>query len=451
MHLNLPDKVSHIISLLQAEGYEAYAVGGCIRDSILKREPKDWDITTNASPVKIKSIFRRTVDTGIKHGTVTVLMGNESFEVTTYRIDGVYEDNRHPSEVTFTGDLKEDLKRRDFTINAMAYNDSEGLIDIFDGVGDLQKGVIRAVGNPIERFSEDALRMMRAIRFAAELDYEIEENTLRAIREKAENLKNISAERIQAELVRLLCSNDPQKILFLYETGISKEILPELDSMMETEQNNPHHMYNVLMHTIEALNYSRNWNDKLDTDEKKIVRLALLFHDMGKTECKTTDNEGIDHFKGHASISAEMAEEILRRLKFDNYTINNVIKLIEYHDHRYTVTKPGIRKLVSELGTKLMPLWFVVRRCDTNAQSVFIRDEKLSSIDRCEQLYNEIIEERDCLSLKDLAVKGSDLIEAGIKPGKEIGELLKKMLDIVLEDPGKNNKEYLMEQIRQVR
>ncbi|MCR4922581.1 MAG: CCA tRNA nucleotidyltransferase [Lachnospiraceae bacterium] len=444
MQLNLPNKVSLIIDTLQAGGYEAYAVGGCVRDSLMGRKPKDWDITTNAKPVEIKRLFKRTVDTGIQHGTVTVLFGKESYELTTYRIDGIYEDKRHPKEVTFTGDLAKDLERRDFTINAMAYNDKEGLVDLFKGLEDLGSHTIKAVGNPLERFDEDALRIMRALRFAAELDFEIEEETLKAIEKKSGDLKKISAERIQTELVKLLCSDHPEKVLGLYETGMSKVILPELDAIMETGQNNPHHMYNVGMHTIEAIKYSRKWNDSLSENDKKILRLTMLFHDMGKAHCKTTDENGIDHFKGHADISEKIAGDILRRLKFDNDTINKVKKLVKYHDHRYSVTKVKMRELMVNMGVDLMPLWFAVRRCDTNAQSLYVREEKLSSIDYCEELYNEILRDKDCLSLKDLAVKGKDLIDMGIKPGKELGEALDRMFKLVLEDPSKNDKSCLL-------
>ena len=309
MKIELPQKVTMIIQNLQLHGYEAYAVGGCVRDSILARRPEDWDITTSARPDEIKKLFNRTVDTGIEHGTVTVLIGKDGYEVTTYRIDGAYEDSRHPKEVRFTRSLKEDLRRRDFTINAMAYNDEVRLVDIFGGMQDLNHHLIRCVGDPKERFSEDALRILRAVRFSSQLNFPIESKTAEAVKELAPTLKNISAERIQAELVKLLVSPHPERIRDAYELGITKVILPEWDNMEGVEQNTPHHRYDVAEHTIHALK-----NVKRD----KILRLTMLFHDMGKPEMKTTDEKGRDHFKGHALVSEEIARKVMRRLKFDN-------------------------------------------------------------------------------------------------------------------------------------
>ena len=299
MKIELPKKVLFIINNLQLHGYEAFAVGGCVRDSILARRPQDWDITTSAKPEEIKKLFRRTIDTGIEHGTVTVLFGKDSFEVTTYRIDGAYEDSRHPKEVQFTNRLEEDLRRRDFTINAMAYNDQ--------------------VGDPEERFSEDALRILRAVRFSAQLNFPIESATADAIRKLAPNLQNISAERIQAELVKLLVSPHPERIRDAYELGLTKVILPEWDAMEGVAQNTPHHKYDVAEHTLRALK-----NVKRD----KILRLTMLFHDMGKPMMKTTDENGRDHFRGHALVSEELARSIMHRLKFDNETIRTVTKLV---------------------------------------------------------------------------------------------------------------------------
>ncbi len=444
MYIDLPKEVKLIISELCKRGFEAYAVGGCIRDSLIGRKPKDWDITTNAEPMEVKSVFRRTVDTGIKHGTVTVLIGKEPFEVTTYRLDGKYEDSRHPSKVTFTRSLEEDLKRRDFTINAMAYNDKDGLVDKFGGFDDLNEKRIRAVGNAKERFSEDALRIMRAVRFSAQLGFDIEEETYKAIANEAENLRKISAERIREELVKLLDSSHPEELLKLSESGITHVILPEFDKELATEQNNKHHQYNVGIHTVEALKYSTVYDMELSEEDKTVLRFALLCHDMGKPLCHTTDEDGTDHFKGHAEVSVDLAADILKRLKFDNASRDKILKLVKYHDHRREASEKNVRKTIVTIGKELMPLWFMIRRCDTMAQSVYIREEKLEQIDRFEETYHRVIENEDCLSLKDLAVNGNDLIEYGIKPGKEIGEILNRMLEAVLENPENNNKEYLM-------
>ena len=280
MKIELPRKVIMIINNLQLHGYEAFAVGGCVRDSILCRKPEDWDITTSARPEEVKRLFRRTVDTGIEHGTVTVMIGKDGFEVTTYRVDGLYEDNRHPKEVTFTANLEEDLKRRDFTINAMAYNDEVRLVDVFGGMQDLNHHLIRCVGDPMERFSEDALRILRAVRFSAQLSFPIEGETADAVRKLAPTLNNISAERIQVELVKLLMSDHPELMQDACELGITRVILPEWDAMVGVEQHTPHHKYDVAGHTLCAMK-----NVKKD----KILRLTMLLHDMGKPQMKTTD------------------------------------------------------------------------------------------------------------------------------------------------------------------
>lgn len=290
VEIQLPEKVKFIIDTIMEAGCEAYAVGGCIRDFILGREAADWDITTSASPLLVKELFRHTIDTGIKHGTVTVMLGKEGFEVTTYRVDGKYEDGRHPESVTFTASLKEDLKRRDFTINAMAYNEQSGLVDEFGGLQDIENKIIRCVGDAGERFTEDALRMMRAVRFSAQLGYEIEEKTSAAISKLAERLRLISAERIAVELTKLAVSPHPEKLRTAWETGITKIILPEFDRCMETEQNNPHHCYSVGEHILKSMQEIR---------PEKGLRLAMLFHDIGKPETLTEGPEGISHFHGH--------------------------------------------------------------------------------------------------------------------------------------------------------
>lgn len=438
MNIQLPEKVQQIIKTLQSHGYEAYAVGGCVRDSLLGRTPGDWDITTSALPEETKALFDKTFDTGIEHGTITVLMGKEGFEVTTYRIDGKYEDSRHPSEVTFTRCLSEDLLRRDFTINAMAYNDEDGIVDLFDGMADLEKKVIRCVGNAEARFGEDALRIMRAVRFSAQLGFEIEEQTQAAIRKLAFSLKNISAERIQVELIKLLTSPHPEQIRLAYELGITEVMLPEFDRMMETAQETPHHCHNVGEHTIAALQHCPS---------DKILRLTMLFHDMGKPEKKTMDENGIAHFKGHAVVSEAIAKEIMHRLKFDNDTLRKVTKLVYYHDLRMPATPRNVRRAMNRIGTELFPYYLNVRRADTLAQSMFRREEKLENIQEIENIYLQIMELQECVSLKDLAVKGGDLLAVGVERGPQIGETLNKLLELVLEEPEKNQKELLLAEV----
>lgn len=437
MRIEIPEKANYIIKTIQAAGFEAFVVGGCVRDSILGRVPGDWDITTSAKPEQVKELFQRTIDTGIQHGTVTVMLEKEGFEVTTYRIDGEYEDSRHPKEVIFTPNLTEDLKRRDFTINAMAYNDDAGLIDIFGGIDDINARIIRCVGEARERFSEDALRMMRAVRFSAQLDYEIEEKTAAAIKELAPTLKNISAERIQVELVKMMTSNHPEKIRDAYRLGITEVFFPEFDKAMETEQNHPHHMYSVGEHIIHSV---------CNIDNDKILRLSMLLHDIGKPNTLVIDEKGITHFHDHPVVGEAMAKEILKRLKFDNDTIRAVSRLVRYHDYGNGVepTMKIVRRGVNLIGDDIFPLLFTVRRADVCAQSMYMHEEKMELIDKWEACYQEILKEGQCVSLKTLALSGKDLIDFGIKPGPELGEALNHLLEIVLDNPEYNTREKLL-------
>lgn len=438
VEIQIPEKVNKIIHTLQEHDYEAYAVGGCVRDSFLGREPMDWDITTSAMPEETKALFPHTFDTGIEHGTITVLLDHEGFEVTTYRVDGKYEDSRHPKEVIFVRNLQEDLLRRDFTINAMAYNEKEGLVDIFGGMDDLRAGIIRCVGNAQARFSEDALRILRGIRFAAQLGFELEDETREGMRLLAPTLRKISAERIQVELVKTLTSSRPDLLREAWKLGITKEFLPEFDLAMETTQETVHHMYTVGEHILHTL---------LEVRPDRILRLTMLLHDIGKPYMKTMDADGVAHFKGHPEKSSELANEILHRLKFDNDTIRKVTKLVRYHDHRMPVTPAHVRRAVHEIGEDLFPLYLEVRRADVAAQSMYQHKEKVADIDGVEKLYHEIMERKECVSLKMLAVTGKDLIATGMKPGKEIGQMLEHFLDLVLEHPELNQKEELLKRI----
>ena len=440
MKIALPRKVLMIINNLQLHGYGAFAVGGCVRDSILARRPEDWDITTSAKPEEIKKLFRKTVDTGIEHGTVTVLLGKDSFEVTTYRIDGAYEDSRHPKEVKFTNRLEEDLRRRDFTINAMAYNDEVRLVDVFGGMQDLNHHRIRCVGDPEERFSEDALRILRAVRFSAQLNFPIEPNTARAVKKLAPTLKKISAERIRTELVKLLVSPHPERIQDAFELGITRVILPEWDAMVGVEQHTPHHKYDVAEHTIRALK-----NVKRD----KILRLTMLFHDMGKPAMKTTDEKGQDHFKGHALVSEEIARKILRRLKFDNDTVKTVTRLVCYHDYRIEATPQNVRRAMNRIGVELFPYYLAVRMADVKAQSPYRKREKIENIVEMRRLYQEALLKDQCVTLRQLAVSGKDLMQLGMKPGRELGSMLSELLEYVIDDPERNDRDTLCKYVKE--
>ena len=433
--IRIPEQVSTILAKLQESGYEAYIVGGCVRDALLGREPNDWDITTSALPMDVKRIFVKTVDTGLQHGTVTVLAGGKGYEVTTYRVDGVYEDGRHPKAVTFTPSLREDLQRRDFTINAMAYREPGVLVDLFGGQKDLADGVIRAVGDPVQRFSEDALRILRAIRFSAQLGYRIEDETLRAASELAVNLRKISAERIRVELEKTITSDHPALLRTAYEAGITAMFLPEFAQCMETRQNNPHHCYTVGEHILKSMELIRN---------DRILRLTMLLHDVGKPACLTTDEQGIDHFYGHQEVSASMAQAILKRLKYDNDTIRKVVKLVRCHDMQIRLTAPAVRKAVVKIGEDLFPLFLEVKQADLLAQSTYQREDKQEILDEVKRLYAQIIDRGDCLNLKHLAVNGSDLVRMGVRPGREVGDILARMLNDVLDVPSHNDKDYLL-------
>ena len=442
IQIQIPEKAKYIIETIQNAGFEAYVVGGCVRDSILGRCPEDWDITTSARPEQVKQLFRRTIDTGIQHGTVTVMLDKEGFEVTTYRVDGKYEDSRHPKEVTFTPNLEEDLKRRDFTINAMAYNETEGLIDIFGGLKDIEAKLIRCVGNPEERFGEDALRIMRAIRFSAQLGYEIHEDTEAAIRKLAPTLQKISAERIQTELVKLVTSPLPHWFRLTYETGITSVIMPEFDRIMVQRQHNPHHAYTTGEHTLVAMR-------SIPSD--KVLRLVMLFHDMGKPDVFTTDENGKDHFHGHAAYSAPIAERIMRRLKFDNDTMRQVCTLVRNHSMYPQLTGKDVRRAAHQIGPELFDSFLLVKRADVMAHHPDVIPGKLDYLRELEHIWQDVQLHGDCLSLKDLAVSGKDLIADGMTPGPDIGRVLEHLLELVLDYPEKNEHDVLIKESRRYR
>lgn len=453
MKIEIPTGAAYILQQLNKHGYEAYIVGGCVRDSLLGKQPNDWDITTSAKPEEVKAIFHRTIDTGIQHGTVTVLVDREilddgsgslashtdyAFEVTTYRVDGVYTDHRRPESVCFTASLEEDLKRRDFTINAMAYNPEQGVIDIFGGQEDLEKGIIRCVGEASERFDEDALRILRAVRFAAQLDFVIEDQTREAMRDQAKFLKDISAERICTELTKMIVSKHPERLEEAYELGLTNIFLPEFDRMMQTPQNNPYHLYDVGRHTLQVMRA---------VSATPVLRYAALLHDVGKPECKTTDETGVDHFYGHQELSTKMARTILRRLKLDNDTIDQVCRLVRNHDYGLSGDGPGMksfRQFVARLGAEHFADFLEIRKGDMAGQSAYHLEQRRQVIAHMEAMYAEIIEQKQCLKLSELEISGKDLIAIGVKPGPDMGRILKALLDRVLEEPELNTREQLL-------
>lgn len=438
MEIKIPENVEKIIDTLEAAGFEAYAVGGCVRDSILGREPNDWDITTSAKPEETKALFKKTFDTGLQHGTISVLMDHVVYEVTTYRIDGEYLDSRHPESVIFTDRLSEDLMRRDFTINAMAYNPKRGIVDLYNGQEDLKKGIIRCVGNAHDRFTEDALRILRAVRFAAQLGYAIDTETEDAIRELAPTLSKISAERIMTEFTKMLVSDHPERLKTACELGITAVILPEFDKMMATPQHNPHHRFSVGGHTMAVIENIRN---------DRVLRLAALFHDIGKPDTRKTDSKGVDHFSGHPAVSAKIAKEVMKRMRYDNDTIAIVSRLVEAHDWTINANPKHIRRYINKIGEDCFPLIFELNRADTLGQSDYQKEEKFALLEELRAAYENVIANNECVSLKTLAVTGTDLIAAGMKPGPGIGETLNRLLKLVIDDPSLNSKEELLKRI----
>jgi tRNA nucleotidyltransferase (CCA-adding enzyme) len=438
MKINIPEEVKFILNTLSKNGYEAYIVGGCVRDSILNKEPKDWDITTEAKPEVVKQLFDKVVLTGIKHGTVTVVINNEGYEVTTYRADGEYEDNRRPKEVKFVNSLKEDLARRDFTINAMAFNESNGLVDYFNGVEDLNNKIIKTVGNPEERFNEDALRMLRAVRFSAQLDFNIEKNLLKAINKLGENVKNISKERIRDEFNKILL-NDPMKIDILKDCKILELIIPNINCIYDFDQNNQYHNYDLYNHTLKAIEV---------IEPKLHLRLAMLLHDFGKINIKTTDEKGISHYYNHSKESVELAKYILKYLKYDNDTINKVLILIQYHDCTLK-SKLSVKKLLNKIGEEAFRDLIKVQKSDVLAQNPIYAKERLLNMISIQSKLDLILEQNECFSLKDLKINGSELIDLGFNKGKEIGEILNYLLEKVIENPELNNKEKLIEFVKE--
>lgn len=441
MTIDLPASVKKVLALLNNSGYYAYAVGGCVRDAIIGTAPEDWDITTNALPNQIKEVFLKyiVIETGIKHGTVTVLIDNNSFEITTYRIDGEYTDNRHPSKVVFTDNLKEDIKRRDFTINGICCDIKGNIIDYFDGKGDIADKTIKAIGVPKDRFNEDALRIMRAIRFSSVLGFKIENNTKQCVHSLKHLLKNVSAERIQSELNKTLLGKNFENTAEEFSDVIF-EIIPELKSEYNFEQHNPHHKYNVWIHTIKAIEAS---------DKNLYVRLALLFHDCGKPNTFTMKSDGIGHFYGHAQQSAELARQALNRLKYDNKTKHMVLTLVKYHDTQIIPENKYVKRFISKVGEEAFLLLLKVKYGDISGQGTFIEDKK-NTLERLYNVYLDIKTKDECMSLKSLAVNGKDLINIGIIDGSTIGDVLNSLLKSVIDEKLNNDKASLLEEAKRL-
>lgn len=455
----IPEGAKYIIDMFTQYGHQAYLVGGCVRDIILGRTPHDWDICTDATPERMELLVHcmniheketeeyfleygsvyikrniRTIPTGLKHGTLTIMIDNEAFEVTTFRCDGNYSDGRRPDNVSFTKDIVEDLKRRDFTINAIAYG-AKGFIDPFNGVDDIKKKIIRCVGNPYDRFNEDGLRIMRAVRFSAQLGFEIESCTRQAMNELVDNLDNVSNERINSELCKIMNSN--HSYLAIIHKDILCKIIPEFKECIDYNQNNPYHTYTLHKHTAVALIEAIN--------PDLIVNLAILFHDIGKPRCCTIGKDGYFHFKGHGRISADMTEAIMKRLKFDNNTISKVKELVFYHDATFEVGKKYIKRWLNNIGEEQFRRLLKIRVADVKAQAFEYEKERIAKITDILMLLDEVLQEDECFTLKDLAINGRDLMQHGIPEGKTIGTILNTLLAMVIDGEISNDKDSLLQ------
>lgn len=438
MKINIPSDANELIHTLQNHGNSAYVVGGCVRDSIIGRQIHDWDICTSATPDEMLEIFKdkKVIETGLKHGTITVVVKGESYELTTFRIDGKYSDSRRPDSVIFTSSLIEDLKRRDFTINAMAYNDDEGLIDPFGGLEDIKYKKIQCVGSAKDRFGEDALRILRAIRFASQLEFVMTPETSYEINKQYKNLKNISIERINSEFCKIAASRDFCVEMVLYK-DVFALFIPELKDMFEFQQNNPYHDYDVYSHTVHSIEHCKSDN--------LVVRLAVFFHDIGKPHSFQDGEDGIRHFKGHGKVSADITDNIMKRLKFDNETRNNVVELVHYHDATFEVGKKYVRRWINKIGVEQFRRLLEVRKADILGQKESYGQYRINKVNNIKQILEEVLREETCFTLKDLAVNGNDLMSIGYKENKELGNTLNELLRLVIDEECPNKKEKLLE------
>lgn len=435
MKIDIPQYARTALDMLHENGFKAYIVGGCVRDALLGKTPNDYDVCTDCTPDMMKKVFDGypTIQTGIKHGTLTVLIDRKPLEITTFRSDGKYSDHRKPDCVSFEKELSEDLKRRDFTINALCYNQREGLVDMFGGTSDLENKIIRCVGKAQDRFDEDALRIMRAMRFSAVLDFDIQSDASEAIHEQKLLLNAISAERIASELKKLLCAKDPARILIDYR-DVMAVIIPQLEPCFDLAQNNPHHCCDVYTHICKSVN---------NIQPEWVLRMTMLLHDIGKPCVHTVDKNGIDHFKTHQLKSAQMSKQITGALKLDNKSRKRIYSLVLEHDNRIAAKKKSVRRFLSRYDEDFFGDYIKVRRADTLAQSDYRRQEKLCELDELEAIAKQIHDQALCLHIKDLAVNGNDLKAIGLN-NREIGEGLKKLLEAVINELVQNDKESLL-------
>lgn len=448
--MKLPYPVKTILCELEKSGYKAYVVGGCVRDSILGRIPHDWDICTNAQPEQVKTVFgcENVIPTGVKHGTVTVKLDGELFEITTFRTDGKYTDGRHPDGVTFVNDIRMDLSRRDFTMNAIAYNESCGLVDPFDGKSDINSSLIRAVGTPAIRFREDALRILRALRFSATYGMYIESRTYSAMIDNLSLLDGIARERVGTELRKTIAGKYASFAMRIDDYRIIRHLIPELDATYGVEQHNRYHIYDVFTHTMKAFDNIRMCQTFPAEWADEYVSMAILLHDIGKPSCKTTDEHGYDHFYGHAEQSAKLAHSFLKRMRFENSYIRTVVELISAHSTEFVPTKKCARRLLRKYGVEQLHRLLFIRECDNMAHSQAARPKFLMNTVPFAEILQEVLDEESAIGLKDLAVNGKDLIAAGYPAGPKMGQVLETLLDEVISDTTKNEKNTLLERAK---
>ncbi len=438
--MQIPQNVLFILQQLQTHGYAAYVVGGCVRDTLLRLVPHDWDICTSAQPREVMAVFseQRVIPTGLEHGTVTVLVEDEPYEITTFRTEYGYTDHRHPQGVEFVSTIEEDLSRRDFTINAVAYHPDEGFIDPYGGIADAQTGVLRCVGDPVTRFNEDALRILRALRFAAVYDLQLECETRNAILHCAPTLSSIAHERVQSELRRMLTGKAIGRVLQdLY--AVLFECIPELKAAENVNQHSVYHCYDVLQHILKTVEYA---------SDDPVVRLSALLHDIGKPFCFTRDNDGNGHFYGHAHIGVDMAREILTRLRFDKKTIDEVCLLIKYHDTPIEQTDASVKRWLNRMGEESLRKLLLLKRADCMAHDQTRMQTRFEELSDLKMRIDRILQEQACFSLQDLAVNGSDLLSLGIPKGRMVGQTLQYLLNEVIEQRLDNDKTLLLDTVR---
>lgn len=437
MRNKIPVGAKHIIYTLESHGHHAYLVGGCVRDLLMGRQPHDWDICTSATPDEMKKCFVnwKLIETGLKHGTITVWLKNESFEVTTFRVDGHYTDGRRPDDVQFTKSLIRDLLRRDFTINAIAMSADGTICDPLDGQLDIKNRVIRCVNNPRERFDEDGLRIMRAMRFSSVLGFNIEPNTAASIHDCVGNLEHIASERINTELCKMLTGDGVLDVLLDYSDVISF-IIPELKSCIGFDQKNKYHQYTVYDHIAHAV--------ANDDSNDLIVKIALLLHDIAKPRCFTLGEDGYGHFYGHPPVCAALADDMLRRLKFDNDTREKVVQLIEYHDANVVPSEKHVRRWLNKIGEEQFRRLLSIKIADGSAHNPDNLGDRIDKIYAVREVLSEVLSKRQCFTMKDLEVNGRDMMMLGIPEGPEVGAMLHKLMDLVLDGEAPNEKYHLI-------